>query len=396
MSEQTWHFSALDSLFFRESRPMESVGGSELSSIFPPPARTLAGAMRTTLAETSTEGVDWKAYASDTNHPLRQVIGYGDDMGPLCIKGVWLNHNGERLYPAPGNLVGKRADKEKNRITITKFMSLSEATQCDLGNGVRFSTLPEGFEGAKPLSGSFWLTSSGFQALLKGEEPASNQLMEQSEGVVEDLYITDPRVGIARDNNLHVVKKGLLYQTRHIRLKENISIEVEATGLPEQQSGSHPLVRLGGEGRLAGVKINNKPAHFISAPEADNNTLGLILYLLSPAQFNTPPDVYEPLPGFIKNDEGGTTIWQGSINSIPLTLHSVVAGKAHREGGWDMAQHKPRPVKSLVPAGSAYYCTVDDHATLSDAITALHGVQIGEEQALGRGKIAAGLWLKNS
>ncbi|WP_308874022.1 hypothetical protein [Thiothrix subterranea] len=33
--QQLWRFKALDTWFFRESRPMESVGGSELLSAFP-------------------------------------------------------------------------------------------------------------------------------------------------------------------------------------------------------------------------------------------------------------------------------------------------------------------------------------------------------------------------
>jgi CRISPR-associated protein Cmr3 len=57
MSAQQWRFSALDTLFFKESRPIESVGGSQLSSVFPPPARTLIGAIRTAIGEANS--VDW-------------------------------------------------------------------------------------------------------------------------------------------------------------------------------------------------------------------------------------------------------------------------------------------------------------------------------------------------
>ncbi|MEN9847352.1 MAG: hypothetical protein RL368_92, partial [Pseudomonadota bacterium] len=38
MTIQEWQFSAFDTWFFRESRPFDSVGGNDLSGVFPPPA----------------------------------------------------------------------------------------------------------------------------------------------------------------------------------------------------------------------------------------------------------------------------------------------------------------------------------------------------------------------
>ena len=38
---EAWQFVPLDTWFFRESRPLESVGGAQLTSQFPPPVRTL-------------------------------------------------------------------------------------------------------------------------------------------------------------------------------------------------------------------------------------------------------------------------------------------------------------------------------------------------------------------
>jgi hypothetical protein len=55
-----------------------------------------------------------------------------------------------------------------------------------------------------------------------------------------------------------------------------------------------------------------------------------------------------------------------------------------------MANNCPRPVQSLIPAGSAYYLTVD--GDINSAIEAMHGKQIGDDQALGRGHVACALW----
>ncbi|MEM7018048.1 MAG: hypothetical protein AAF512_12010, partial [Pseudomonadota bacterium] len=44
-----WCFAPIDSWFFRESRPHGSIGGSELDSLFPPPARTIAAIKKPTI-----------------------------------------------------------------------------------------------------------------------------------------------------------------------------------------------------------------------------------------------------------------------------------------------------------------------------------------------------------
>lgn len=113
----TLQFSAVDTLFFRETRPMESQG--ELQSVFPPSVRTLAGAVRSWIGEYT--NVDWhdfekknKAHQKDNSQPpheLRKIIGFGDYLGGLKFQGAWLNLNGQRLYPAPLNLMKTKKDE---------------------------------------------------------------------------------------------------------------------------------------------------------------------------------------------------------------------------------------------------------------------------------------------
>ena len=82
----------LDTWFFRESRPHGSVGASELGSVFPPPVRTLAGALRTCIGDAwfANTGSNWQEFARDAHHPLRAIIGFGNDLGALRITGALL------------------------------------------------------------------------------------------------------------------------------------------------------------------------------------------------------------------------------------------------------------------------------------------------------------------
>jgi CRISPR-associated protein Cmr3 len=122
----------------------------------------------------------------------------------------------------------------------------------------------------------------------------------------------------------------------------------------------------------------------LSTPKANNQNL--LLMLLTPADFGSDWQ----LPGFKADEQDGVRVWRGSLNGVDLVLHSAVLGKAVREGGWDLMNQRPRPVKSLMPAGSVYFCTVEGDPQA--AIDALHGLHIGHDTALGRGELAVGSW----
>ncbi len=396
--KQTLEFTAIDTLFFRESRPMEAPGSSELNSIFPPPMRTVAGAIRTYVGEG--EGVDWNSFRDDNQHPLRKKIGYGDDFANLHFQGVWVHYQGNRLYPAPRNLMVKKENPGSgDKITAVDMLAVGPHRKCDIGEKVRLPCLPgkdEGareqtidMSGAKPLQ-DCWMTASGWRKILSGD--VGNLDKKRDIVTLAQLLEEEHRLGIARDNQQGIAADGMLYQTCHLRFNEETSISVDLSGLDERlESG---VVRLGGEGRMAELQPCTLQNNFPVAPEYSQVNSewckGIILYLLSPMLL-TENSLF--LPGFTQGETNEHLIWQGTLHGITLRLISSVTGKAQREGGWDMIKHRPRAVQSLVPAGSVFYCEVED-GNIGAAIEALHNQQIGEDQHLGRGHIATGLWLE--
>lgn len=397
MITQTWRFSALDTWFFKEARQMDTFGGSELNSVFPPPARTVMGAIRTALGEAL--GVDWHVYKKKEEReryvingfPFGEYIGYGDDTGKLSLSGPWVSiarKDGayERLYPVPRNLFRCKGDKETVRLQIDKSI------HCDLGKNVRLPKLPDQSDKNKkykPLEG--WITQTGLEAFLRGETVSYDEIYAQ-----KDIYEEEPRLGIARDNASRVALESLLYQTRHIRLRSDnnlkIAIEVDLTVDDATIKPPVKLIRFGGEGRFAGIKVDKQPyANHPTAPHKKDDAHGIILMLLTPALCDSGGWV---LPGFEKVEQEDQTVWKGILRGIGLTIHSAVIGKAQREGGWNLAEHKSRPVTSFIPAGSLYYCTVDN-CDIDKAIQALHLNYIEDKPELGRGMIAVGLWPKS-
>lgn len=395
-TETIWSFDPFDTLFFRESRPHGALGGSELGSLFPPPARTLAGAIRFAMGESV--GVDWQAFGRGKGQVgglnLNAEIGLGDDMGKLRLGGPWLarwlsEDRWERLFPAPRLLLAltKPGDKESGHDARHRKIlrtAVGPWVDSDLGR-VRLPSLPREVDVRPRSLDKTWLTHSGFAKVLQGGIPAASELVELGEHLRGEA-----RLGIARNKQLRTPIEGLLYQTRHVRLPGDLRIEVDLEGVVPRLLVPLPVVRLGGEGRVAAIRRVEEVRGFPAPPMPDPDTYGLVLCLLTPADLNgawLPGKPIEPdLP------EGNLT-WARRIEGVDLEIHCAILGKPDREGGWDLALRQPRPVRSLVSAGSVWYCTVR-RGSLQEAIRRLHGATLGssESQALGRGKLAVALW----
>ena len=223
--------------------------------------------------------------------------------------------------------------------------------------------------------------------MLAGEPPT--QVVQTSA-----LYDEEPRLGIARDNRRRTAHDGLLYQTRHLRPRAGLAIGAETRGLPAKLIPASGTLRFGGEGRPSAVSLMSTAPEGteLPSPSAPRDR-HLLLMLVTHADFGDRADGEGwLLPGFAPTKRDDVRVWQGTLEGIRLTLECAVIGKAVREGGWDLARQRPRPVRSLIPAGSLYFCTLDDAADTGAAIDTLHGRQIGRDTAVGRGELAVGLW----
>lgn len=367
-------FSAFDTLFFREARPMESVGAKPLEGRFPPTARTVSGAVRSVIGEAMQ--VDWQAYRDGkaTQQAVRDIIGAADvdGIGALELRGAFPMLGEERLYPAPLHLLGK----ENHYVRL----QCCTAVTCDLGK-VYLPEKPasaakdEKLQGAKPLE-NCWLTSVDLVRVLSGGEP--EKVIQQ-----KDLFKAEARLGIALDSGTRSAAEGKLYQTVHARLKDDVSIGVDVTGIPADLA-IEQVLRLGGEGRFAHVQTSS--AKVLPVATQKNNQ-GLLLMLCTAADFGGD---WFPQGFSAKTDESGATVWKGKIEGVNLTIQCAVLGKSQREGGWDMQKHQSRPAVSLVPAGSVYFCKVE--GDFQQAAEELQGKKIGNDTALGRGELAVGYW----
>lgn len=372
-------FSAVDTLYFRGSRPHSAAGASTLPSDFPPSASTLSGTVRTRLGDAL--GVDWQALKRSDGEPsgqlfqgidVAELLGSSADTGLLDFAEVRLYQNKQRLYPVPAVIL-KTQEGELVRLAV------GDAVKTDLGY-VHLPQLPQNAAGAKPLEGS-WLTEKGLNAFLKGGIPSIKDVVSEPQ-----ILQYESRLGIGRDTSTATVESGLLYQTEHLRLADGIEFSM-VVSMPEAAAEKlladiqdNPVQRFGGEGRMAYLTAQKRTE---AAEElgAVNKTRWLLLLtdMLPEADFHS-----SPLPGFTKTMHEGVEVWEGEINGVALRLLSVISGKAKRYGGWDIRNNKPREVQSYVPAGSCFYVEPLDN---SADISAINGVQIGRRKDFGYGTL---------
>lgn len=420
MIDLSFQFSQLDTWFFKESRPINSLGGSELASIFPPPIATLAGAVRTLIGDVL--NINWQQYNKNPEqYPLQaavndkglninpfNMIGKGENTGHLTfsypIIKIQEHSNPTQwlaLTPMPQDLLLVKEGNKK--IKLVQLTIAEQVVECDLGK-VRLAELAEHLpvtQVAKPIKNAY-LKPKGWQDYLSGKIPDLDQII-----ALDELIIKESRLGIGRDNTKGVTEAGLLYQTQHIRLNKSkfndIAINVMVKNIHPDlanllvEKHQNTSVRLGSEGRLAFVYI--KPANIkqanmtpaqVNTNTKDNNKIAsnshVKLIFTSPSYFNSELGFLPP--NFNKTTQAEQTVYCGKLAGQNVTIISQITDKALRIGGWDQATNTPKALRSFMPAGSCWYITCEN----PDGFIAQLNNNLGELTAFGYGSVKATTW----
>lgn len=360
---KTFSLTPLDAWFFRDGRPYneKEANQADVPSVFPPPARTLSGAIRAALARAN----GWSGHGPWTAE-LNRAFGSGpNELGALQFTGPFLVKDGQPLGPLPRHLLGRTGE----RWEPVAFLHPDEKTHPTDAGDLNLPVLgfPPGEkpDGLKPAE-TAWATTQALSTILQGKRPSATGIF-----MPRELWAHEGRVGLHRDETTLTTGEGALYSPAFVRLRRGVSLGVGIAGVPDAlKPDLPPLLPLGGESRLAqcgpwdGNPLPAPPPRESFKPDATGH-IRFTAILLTPGGFAAPD-----LPG--------------------AEVVSACMGKPQFIGGWDSLKREPLPLQPFAPAGSVWFCT----AATADfaAIHARHGKHLGPHAAHGFGNIVLGQW----
>ncbi len=324
----------VDVWLFRDGKPFVAGEDHLAESAFPPSPFTLQGAIRTKVLVD--KGVSLSAFAKACNPD--PDVGYGDNFGNLRLLGpLVMRRKGdswERLIPMPADVV-----KVGSRYELLRPNSQLPFVATNLPNDLQllWAQTDERVTEAKG-----WLPEEEWERYLQGQPP--QQVVGNDE-----LFVFEPRFGIAIDASKGISQEGMLYQMRFVRLCEETALWAEVNGVKMDGSG---FLRFGGEGRAASYEVLQNPLPSLSQLNAARNATRFKVVLAAPAWFSGG---WQP--------EGGD--WSRLFGTSVQLISAAIPRQLHL-GGFDVAKGIPKPLRTFVPAGAVYFFESKQPIALTD------------------------------
>ncbi|MDI9588745.1 MAG: type III-B CRISPR module-associated Cmr3 family protein [Acidobacteriota bacterium] len=363
-------FEPVDTLFFRGGTPftMDRDPQEDVSSVFPPHPPSMAGVVRAALALAN--GWDGRSrWPAGTE----KVLGSGpDNLGDISLAGPFVLRNSQPLFPLPRHVVGKDV---QGVWQPRMLLRPGRPVVCDLGKDVRLPEPPR--DGSAEIAqleatDDIWVSRAGLSSVLRGDIPAVGELYHR-----RDLWGEEPRIGLERETATRTAREGMLYSTRHVRLRRGVSLGVRADGVPTTWNTPFgQLVPLGGESRLVEVREWNGAVDVDMPLEKICKSGRFTVIALTPVDLD--PEIVT-----------GRRPLREASNAMVI---SACLSRPLRIGGWDSLAHKPLPLHSILPAGSVLFCFTSDPSRLEVAIENGRLLRIGSRTAQGFGVVAFGSW----
>lgn len=367
-----------DVWFFRDSRSfMKGEGHSAVSVIFPPSPMTISGAVRSLILG-GYPNLDMDKFKSGKDNSLYNRIGKPGDLGPL------LQIGGRFLAKRDGSQTQCYAQLPFDVYYIDQsnrqFSSYKPSQDSIFKSDWNFPPndlhplWPPGGERRDGVEQPYWLTPNWLGRYLNQEEFWA---VPQSE-----LFEVSPRIGSARDPDLGTAMDRMLYSAPFTHLKKGYGLLVgvnEEIGMPAEKG----TMTLGGEGRAARYQvIQENQIDFPPSIDAKNETR-IKVVLTTPAYFKQ---------GWYPSGES----WEAVGMPPGAVLVSAALGKPQHLGGWDVLNKKPKPMYTVVPAGSVFYFEYSEPLQVSldpKKLIFTESPEGGEDfRRLGFGKCVIGKW----
>lgn len=355
----------IDVWLFRDGRPFGAGEDHRAVSLFPPTPYTMQGAIRTKVL--MDKGVDLADYAGRQAQPktkeVGQEIGFpGGDYGKLRLRGPFMAKRKEggqvtRYFPLPADMVKVEVNGKEQHLLVNPLHPNKSPYTTNIQTNLLWVCTHEAVTEA-----TGWLAEEELEKYLKGEVPAVTK--------ASDLFVKEPRFGVAVDSGVKRPQEGLLYQVEFIRLQEGGGLWLKVDGVTLPKAG---LLQLGGE---------RKVAYYEEVADAPKLQLGgkaegrFKLYFATPAYFSS---------GWQPGDGNWDRFFGKSVRLV-----TAAVPRAQMLGGAkvDIESQKGdfhKPMRPFVPAGSVYFFEADDAVAIPETVTE-------EGTEIGFGQVFIGRW----
>lgn len=313
-----------DTLFFRDGKPFSMGDDSWADSLFPPSPSVIYGAIRTLfLGNTNFATADKLALEEATKH--------------ITISGIYLQTESGYCVTAPNDFA---IEKTENNPQKTILQPRNAAAAGVVSNKpLTQITYPDFVVDNEKSKGI--ITLFDLEDYLKATDVAKISPNAK-------YFVSEPKIGIGRDNLTFATDEGKLYRVDMKRLSNKTQIVVELPDFPHKWLS---IAKLGADSKLAhfSVEPNKTVSAQIPFSLAPTDTL-LKLYLATPAIFEQGW-----LPRWIKPENDYTGELGEGEQKIILQLTGTALGKPLPIGGFDLKEQQPKTMCRTVPAGSVYY-----------------------------------------
>jgi len=311
-----WYsLSPLDTIFCKSAGPMVMGENHSAQSLFPPPAETLSGALRTAVLKQN--NIEIKDYLNNRVEPeITDFIGKAGEKPNFEIAGILFVKDFKIYVPVPFSWFAEKSDLGKNKRDlengIDKTVRIFRAEKISTPL-VKVST-GSSFYCAKGDIGE--LTSLGGKWLRYDDLESRKNTVN----IYSSNYFYEPeiRTGIALSGKCRSVRESHLYSFTHSRLKNGFKMAaaVKYNGTPLLKDKG--ILKTGGEQRLSRYEKMETNIEF------DDSSSGKFMTLC---------------PLKIKKDIEDKLISTGRI------LYT---------GGWNLKKGFHKPMRPFYPAGTVF------------------------------------------
>lgn len=295
-----YSFKPVDTLFFRGSEPMEKGSDHTSTSVFPPPAHTIVGAIRT--AYLKQKDIDFKDYGNGkVDEKIHNDIGTAGEDAPFSLMGPFFKKGDDYFVPAPFHwYVEKKKEENATIAPIIKSESVSNSL----------------IQSNETLH---WAKGNGEMVSVGGKWIRINDLYSNAEEKtvlkLEDFVSFEDRPGIAINEKTNTVIEGHLYSFNHARLHEDVEL---IFGMDKEISfANSALLKVGAEQRFG---------------------------------------MYKKIEDILNIEQAGELFMSLSIveGTEEANKAVIATGKIEYLGGWDMRKRFHKPMRGYFPAGTVF------------------------------------------